>query len=116
MFIKYIDDKIKDLKNEKMVLEKTNRKDEANFMKIKINICEICKTLYNISKKEPSSQNAKVFYLQKIEKLSLEWNISKDKAKEHHDIEKAVIEEIKLEVLNEIKQKYTIFNENFCEQ
>lgn len=85
-------------------------KDEANFVKIKINICEICKTLYNVSKKEPNGQNTKEFSLQKIEKLSLEWNASKDKAKKYNDLEKVIIEEMKLEVLNDIQNKYIEFN------
>ena len=38
MFIEYIDNKIQELKNEEMVLGKENRIDEANFVKIKINI------------------------------------------------------------------------------
>ena len=112
MFVDYIDKKIQDLKNEEMLLEKENRKDEADFSKIKINICEICKTLYNVSKKAPNGQNAKEFYVQKLEKVSVEWNASKDKAKEHNDIEKVIIEELKLEVLNDVKQKYMEFNEN----
>ena len=112
MFIEYIDKKIQELKNEEMVLGKEDRRDEANFVKIKINICEICKTLYNVSKKGPKGQSAKEFFVQKLEKLSGEWNASKDKAKEHNDIEKVTIEELKLEVLNEVKQKYMEFNEN----
>ena len=112
MFIEYIDNKIQELENEDMLLEKENRKDEANFSKIKINICEICKTLYNVSKKGPNGQSAKEFYIQKLEKLCMEWNASRDKAKEHNDIEKVIIEELKLEVLNDVKQKYMEFNEN----
>lgn len=112
MFTEYIDKKIQDLKNEEMILEKEERKDEANFIKIKINICEICKILYYVSKKEANAQNVKEFYLQKIEKLSLEWKASKEKAKEHNDIEKMTIEELKLEVLKDMKQKYMEFNEN----
>lgn len=106
MFIEYLDNKIKGLKEEEIQLQNSNRNDEANLTKIKINICEICKTLYNVSKKEPNGQNEAEFYLQKLEKLSLEWNASLEKAKEHGDIEKAIIEEIKLEVLNEVKRKY----------
>ena len=109
MFIEYIDEKICDLKEEEMQLQNTDRKDEANLIKIKINICEICKTLYNVSKKESSEQEEKEFYLQKIENLSFQWKSSMEKAKEFGDVEKTVIEEIKLEILNEIKSKYDAF-------
>jgi len=103
MFIEYIDKKIEGYKEEELLLQNVNRNDEANFAKIKINICEICKTLYNVSKKEPTEERARDFYAQKLEKLSLEWQLSRDKAKEHGDTEKVVVEDIKLEVLNEIK-------------
>lgn len=109
MFIEYIDEKICDLKEEEMQLQNTDRKDEANLIKIKINICEICKTLYNVSKKESSEQKAKEFYLQKIENLSFQWKSSMEKAKEFGEVEKTAIEEIKLETLNEIKSKYESF-------
>lgn len=107
MFTEYIDNKIVKLKNEEAELQNADRKDEANFAKIKINICEICKTLYNVSQKEPDGQNAREFFLQKLDKLSLEWKASLEKAKEFDDIEKTVIEEIKLEILEEIRKKYT---------
>lgn len=103
MFIEYIDKKIEGYKEEELLLQNVNRNDEANFAKIKINICEICKALYNVSKKEPTEERARDFYVQKLEKLSLEWQLSRDKAKEHGDTEKVVVEDIKLEVLNEIK-------------
>lgn len=109
MFVEYIDNKIADLKNEEIQLKNSDRNDEANLTKIKINICEICKTLYNVSKKEPNGQNAKEFYLQRIEKLSSEWKVSGEKALEFGDIEKVVIEEIKLDILDEIKGKFLEF-------
>ena len=110
MFTEYIDNKIVNLKNEEMELQNADRKDEANFAKIKINICEICKTLYNVSQKETSGQNAREFFLQKLDKLSSEWTSSMERAKEFGDTQKAVIEAIKLEVLNEVKNKYLSFD------
>lgn len=106
MFVEYIDNKIADLKNEEIQLQNSDRNDEANLTKVKINICEICKTLYNVSKKELNGQNAKEFFLQKMEKLSSEWKDSCEKAQKYGDVEKAVIEEIKLGILDEIKVKF----------
>lgn len=45
-------------------------------------------------------------YLQRLEKLPENWRVSLEKAREHNDVEKAVIEEIKLQTLEEIKNKY----------
>ena len=106
MFIEYIDNKINELKSEEIQLQSSDRKDEENLTKVKINICEICKTLYNVSKKEPNGQNANEFYLQKLEKLSSEWKNSYEKAQKYGDVEKSVIEELKLGILTEIKTKY----------
>ena len=110
MFLEYIDNKIQGLKTEEVQLKNSYRKDEANLTKVKINICEICKTLYNVSQKEPNGQKAREFYLQKLDKLSSEWKASLDIAKEYGDIEKTIIEDIKLEVLHELKCKYLSFD------
>lgn len=106
MFIKYIDNKIADLKKAEIQLKNSDRNDEANLTKVKINICEICKTLYYVSGKEPNGQNATEFYLIKLEKLSSEWKASYEKAQKYGDVEKAVIEDIKLGILDEIKVKF----------
>ena len=110
MFLDYIDNKIQGLKDEEVRLKNSDRKDEANLAKVKINICEICKTLYNVSQKELGGQKAREFYLQKLDKLSSEWKASLDMAKKHGDIEKKIIEDIKLEVLQELKGKYLSFD------
>lgn len=96
-FNQYIKELIEQLQKEEQQLIQSDRKDEANFVRIKMNICDICKTIYNVKKDE---------YLKQLTRLSENWKISLEKAKEHNDTEKIVIEETKLEILQQIMKKY----------
>lgn len=88
------------------MLAASDRKDDSNLVKIRINVYGICKSIYsvliNTMKSELSRQ-----YLQKLdEQLAQNWKASYIRAKEHDDVKKAVIEEIKLQTLEEIKNKF----------
>ena len=120
-FLRYIDMLIEEYAKQEQELIKAGCKDEANFVKIKINICDICKTLYNVSLKKVSAGKAegvkttddkefksmlKEEYIGLLTKVPANWEASYQKAKEHGDAEKIVIEESKLEVLQRIKNKF----------
>jgi len=105
-YIEYLERTIKELKNEEAELIKTSRKDDANFIKIKINICDICKTIYNVSAKTNSGVALREEYIRQLTRLPENWKISLDKAKEHGDIQKIVIEETKLEMLQILRAKF----------
>lgn len=105
-YIEYLESTIKELKNEEAELIKTSRKDDANFIKIKINICDICKTIYNVSAKTNSGVALREEYIRQLTRLPENWKISLDKAKEHGDIQKIVIEETKLEMLQILRANY----------
>ena len=105
-YIEYLDKTIHELQNEEDALIFASRKDEANFIKIKINICHICQTIYNVSAKTNTGEALKEEYLRQLTRLPENWKISLDKAKEHGDVEKIVIEETKLEMLQNIKAKF----------
>ncbi|MBQ8821570.1 MAG: hypothetical protein IJZ82_02925 [Lachnospiraceae bacterium] len=105
-YIEYLEDTIKELQKEEEALILASRKDEANFVKIKINICDISKTIYNASAKTNTGDALEAEYLRQLTKLPENWRISLDKAREHGDIQKSVIEEIKLEMLQTIKTKF----------
>lgn len=84
----------------------TNRKDEANLLRIKMNICDICKTIYNVSYKRYAGKTLKDEYTGQLFKLKNAWEMSYEKAKEHNDVEKILIEETKLAVLQKLQDKY----------
>lgn len=105
-YISYLEKTISELQKEESLLAATNRKDEANFIKIKINICDICKTIYNVSARSNQGEALKEEYIRQLTRLPENWKITLDKAREHGDVEKAVIEETKLDMLQEIRAKF----------
>ena len=105
-FVKYIDEKVVQFQSEEQNLIASDRKDEANFIRIRMNICDVCKTIYNVWVKRLAGDELKEEYIRQLTRLAETWKISYDKAKEHNDIQKLVIEEAKLDVLKEIKEKF----------
>ena len=105
-FITYIDGATAKLQQEERELAATDRKDESNLTKIRINVYGICKTLFEVSCKQNIDEALKEDYLKRLTKLAENWKISYEKAKEHNDLEKVVIEELKLQTLEEVKNKF----------
>jgi len=105
-FISYMNQKTELLSQEEKYLAASDRKDESNLVKIRINVYGICKTFFEVTNREAAGEEGKALYLEKLEKLSEPWKEALKKAKEHEDIQKAVIEEIKLETLEEIKLQF----------
>lgn len=105
-YINFLDETIEGLKKEEEKLIRANRKDEANFVRVKSNICDICRTMYQVSAKSKSGEELKEEYIRKLTKLLENWKISLEKAREHGDIEKIIVEETKLEILQRLKTKF----------
>ena len=112
-YIEYLDVTIKELKETEKELVQTDRKDEANIIRIKMNICDICKTIYNVSAKKYSGAELRDEYIRQLTRLPENWKVSYEKAKEHDDAEKILVEETKLEMLQVIREKFE--NIGVCE-
>ena len=104
-FLKYLEQSIEDLKAEEKDLVEKDRKDEANFARIKMNIYGIAKTYYDVVKKSCGETDFVQNYLKKISVLPKNWETSYEKAKEHQDVENIVVEELKLQTLETILNK-----------
>lgn len=111
-FVAFIEEKVKLLQQEEQELAASDRKDEANLMKIRINVYGICRTVYEVYAKTKAGTVLKQAYLEKLETLSHSWKVSMEKAKEYGDMEKAVVEEIKLQPLEEVRIKYMELKED----
>lgn len=112
-FIEYLEETIKELQKQEKELIQTNRKDEANFIRIKMNIFDISKTIYNVSAKKNGDIALKEEYVRQLTRLPENWKVSYQKAKENGDVQKILIEETKLEMLQVIKDKFEDLGE--CE-
>lgn len=105
-FIAYINDSVAKFLQEEKSLAESDRKDESNLVKIRINVYGICKSIYESFAKIKEGEAFQEEYVRKLTDLSQSWKTSYEKAKEHHDVEKIVIEEIKIQALEEIKNKF----------
>lgn len=105
-FVMYLNETVEKLKLEEEELRLSDRKDESNFVKIKINICEVSKSVYQVVVKQEDAGGCKDAYLNKMANISGSWIAAYEKAKEHQDINKILIEETKLEMLEEIKRNF----------
>ncbi len=102
----YIDSLIPKFEEEERNLCADSRKDEASLVKIKINICNVCKACMGVSLRAGSDVEIKEDFLTKLDNVSRPWRQSQEKAREHGDIGKASIEEIKLGMLEQIRQEF----------
>lgn len=89
-----------------------DRADEANLMKVKANVYEICKTVFGVFKKVKPEDKLFEEYLKKLEEFKATWEASRKKADEHGDVQKSVIEHIKLEALADVKNRFMKLGEN----
>ena len=105
-FLKYIDKTVENLKQEEEKLASTDRKDEANLVKVRINVYGICKTVYQVFAQNKEGKVLANAYLEKLDSLEEGWQASQKKAKEYDAVEKAVIEEIKLQAIADIRQQF----------
>ena len=104
-FILYLENSIEEAQKKEQELVATERKDEANLQKIRANIYGICRTVYEVVAQNKTGAELKKEYRNKLDNLPKNWVESYEKAKLHNDVEKVLIEETKLEVLREVKEK-----------
>lgn len=105
-FTEFLEEQSELLHRQEQELLAADCKDEADFVKIKSNVCEIGKTFYQVACKKEDETAICTEYIRLLDKLLAEWTQSYEKAKEFNDVKKIVAEEAKLEVLETIKQKF----------
>lgn len=112
-FITYIDQTVLELQEKEQELASTDRKDEANLIKVQINVYGICKTVYETLGKNGQNEEFTVDYLKRMNGIVSNWREAYEKAKKHNDVEKRVIEELKLQAFETVKKKFMDLHE--CE-
>ena len=115
-YLNYVDGKIAEYNSLSEQHKADERKEEANLKKIKVNIYEIFKTLFlsdikQLEGKELGKiEDISIYggFLLRFDTIPTNWKISLDKAIEHGDITKQVIEDIKLEVAKELNDRFLV--------
>ncbi len=114
-FLKYLDISIKASQDMTQELIKDNRKDEADHEKVKTNVYQIFKTVFQVITKQKALEldDIKKLFLEKLETIPANWKTSLESGKKFQDYEKILIEEIKLQTLEEIRNTFlTLWESN----
>lgn len=106
-FQDFLDSTRKKFEEEIIYLKADNRTDEANFIKIKLNIYGIANSFYGNAKRN-SPHQLKDDYLKRFEQSQLEknWENAYKEAEKYGDDDRMLIEKLKLETLNEINSTF----------
>ena len=105
-YLKALEAAAAQLAGEAAALRASGREDEATLARIRINIHDICRTLYQVCARGAQGEALRALYLQKLDHLEQEWSAAKARAQEHDDGCRAAIEDIKLETLAANRQAY----------
>ena len=104
-FFTFLDTRKQAVLDEVKSLTDDGRKDEANILKAKSNVYDICKAIYNATAKAAATDIVTAFPAA-FDKVICPWKASLEAAKTHGDARKTLIEEAKLSAVSEINAKF----------
>ena len=102
----YLEKKAEELKSQVKELNNSDRKDEANLLKVQINVYNVCKTVFYVFKNIKSPEALKNDYIVKLDEMCSTWNTNLIKARNFDDIATATVEELKIQAINDAKNKF----------
>ena len=106
-YLDIVEEKMKEAKETETSLIVQERKDEANFEKIRYNIYEVFVTMLNVTKKSAKDQDSFCeSYLKKFDTIPASWRERLELARKHQDVETVVIEETKLKAVAELRNLF----------
>ncbi len=106
-FISYLDQRTTSVQEDTLRLIADDRRDEANFEKIRANIFQIVKTMLQASARISQEESERIGFLEaKLALFQETWEGYLRKAKEHGDDLKIVQEQTRLEALAEIRDTF----------
>ncbi len=109
----YFEERIAACQAAAAALNADNRADEAVFEKIRMNVFDIFRTVYNAGEKASGSDPEKQvdFLRKRLEEIPSNWRTTLETARSHGNSEKAHIEQLKLDVVAEIQRKMSEWSE-----
>lgn len=103
----YFADKLEECGRRKAALIADDRKDEADLCQIRANIYDIFKTILSVAvRTQKSEEGVNSFFAKKLREMTNTWAESGEKASAHGDMQKATIEQIKVETAEEIRRVF----------
>lgn len=92
-----------------------DRRDEADFEKIKANVYDIFRTILSAAVKtgDRNEDAVKDFFLQRLQQIPSKWSAAYKKAESNNDAAQMHIERVKLDVAEEVQADFcTIWEDN----
>lgn len=85
-----------------------NRRDESNFFRAKLNIYDVCRSLYEAAEKQCSGELEKVaqMFPEMVKRIADQWQMSRQVAEQHGDESKVIMETRKLEAVAEVLEMF----------
>ncbi len=85
-----------------------DRRDEATFEKVRANVYDLFRTVFSVAEKtgKGDMEAVKRFFLLKMEQIPSNWAAAYDQAKQHNDAVRMQLEQIKLDTMHEIKNRF----------
>ncbi len=105
---KYFDQQIEQCNQRIQILQADERRDEANLEKVRANVYDIFRTILSVATKtcKDDADATKRFFVAKTEQIPANWAASYEQAQKHEDAVKMQIERIKLDTVQEIRQRF----------
>ena len=103
-FIRYLEGKTAEGREEAASLASEGRNDDADFAKIKTNIYDVAKTVSLALAKRPGAGAAAIGA--QFERFRTGWGAALEKAKAHGDVKAVAVEETKLAALEDVIARF----------
>lgn len=104
-YLNFLEEKQESLKKKIKDLNKQECVDDANLEKVRLNIVEIFYKMFNISLSD-SPMVLREKYLGFFDKITSPWHINKKKALEFGDEKEVIIESLKIQEAEELKNQF----------
>lgn len=104
----YLEGRMNELRSRGEELQRSGSQDEAVLERIKFNVVEIFSKMFKLSKGNTKEEIRDKYYAF-LEKISSPWGINREKALKFGKEKDAIIEDIKLNVVEELKKKFEIY-------
>lgn len=108
-FIRYLEEERNRLEAKEAELCADGRKDESDMEKVKFNVYGMCLAIYQTVKRQSTPETLSGVYLKRLEEFPRKWEDSLKKAEEYGDGKRILVEQAKLQTLQEVRSRFLSF-------
>lgn len=108
-FMTYLEEQRGNLEARESELCAEGRKDEADMEKVKFNVYGMCLAIYQTVVRQCTPETLSGVYLKRLEEFPEKWEDSLKKAKEYGDEKRILVEQAKLQALQQVRSRFLNF-------